>query len=172
MPFGLTNAPATGQQFINDILREYLNVFVVVYLDDILICSQKEEDHVEHVTKVLQKLQEASLFVNRKKCDFHTTSTIYLGFIVTPKDISMDPQKVKAISDWKPPKTVHDVQIFLGFANFYGRFIDKYTIKCRLMYELLRKDVSFKWTEEHQHTFENLTETFSTAPIRRQYDPS
>ncbi len=172
MPFGLTNAPATGQQFINDILREYLDVFVVVYLDDILIYSQKEEDHVEHVTKVLQKLQEAGLFVNGQKCDFHTTSTTYLGFIVTPEGISMDPQKVQAISDWEPPKNVHDVQVFLGFANFYRRFIDKYAIKCRPMYDLLKKDVPFNWTNEHQRIFEELKEAFSTAPILRHYDPS
>jgi hypothetical protein len=165
MPFGLTNAPATGQQFINDILREYLDVFVVVYLDDILIYSQKEEDHVEHVTKVLQNLQEADLFVNRQKCDFHTTSITYLGFIVTPEGISKDPQKVQAISDWEPPKNVHDVQVFLGFANFFRRFIYNYAIKCRPMYDLLKKDVPFNWTDDHQQIFENLKDAFSTAPI-------
>jgi hypothetical protein len=147
-------------------------VFAVVYLDNILIYSQKEEDHVEHVTKVLQKLQEAGLFVNGQKSDFHTTSTTYLGFIVTPEGISMDPQKVQAISDWEPPKNVHDVQIFLGFANFYRRFIDKYATKCRPKYDLLKKDVSFKWTKEQQQILENLKEAFTTAPILRHYNPS
>jgi hypothetical protein len=142
-------------------------VFVAVYLDDILIYSQKGEDHVEHVTKVLQKLQEAGLFVNGQKCDFHTTSTTYLGFIVTPKGISMDLQEVPAISDWDPSQCVNNVQVFLKFANFYRRFIDRYAIKCLPMYDLLKKDVPFRWTTEHQQIFEDLKEAFSTATILR-----
>ena len=172
MPFGLTNAPATCQQFVNDVLREFLDVFVVVYLDDILIYSKKKEDHVHHVRQVLEKLSGAGLFVKGEKCEFHTKSTTFLGFIVTSEGITMDPSKVQAISEWEPPESVHDVQVFLGFANFYRRFIDKYALKCRPLYDLLKKDIPFKWTQEHQRIFDDLKKAFSTAPILRHHDPS
>jgi hypothetical protein len=100
------------------------------------------------------------------------TSTTYLGFIVTPEDISMTPQKAQAIWAREPSESVYDVQVFLGFANFYRRFIDKYAIKCCPMYDLLKKNVPFKRPQEHQQSFEDLKEVFSTATILRHYDPA
>ena len=123
MPFGLTNAPATFQHFINDTLREFLDVFCTAYLDDILIYSDTLEEHKIHVRKVLEALQAAGILLQAEKCEFLTQQTTYIGLIVSPEGISMDPKKMKAVKEWGTPKTVKDVQAFLGFANIYRHFI-------------------------------------------------
>lgn len=171
MPFGLTNAPATCQQFVNDTLREYLDVFCCVYLDDILIYSDDLEKHTKHVKMILNKLQEAGLYVKGEKCEFHTTSTTFLGFIISPTGISMDPAKVKAVQEWETPQSVHDVQCFLGFANFYRRFINGYARICNPLFNLLRKDTVWSWTPECEKAFAFLRESFCSAPILRHYKP-
>jgi hypothetical protein len=172
MPFGLTNAPASCQQFVNDTLREYLDIFCAVYIDDILIYSKTKKEHTEHVRKVLAKLEEAGLYVKGEKCEFSVSSTSFLGFIVSADGISMDPAKIQAIREWEAPKSVRDVQCFLGFANFYRRFIHKYSQKCELLYSLTRKDNAFSWTPEHTRIFEALKEAFCTAPILRHFNPA
>ena len=172
MPFGLTNAPATCQQFVNDTLREFLDVFCVVYLDDILIYSKTREEHIEQVKKVLRKLEEAGLCVKGEKCDFIVSETNFLGFIVGQDGVKMDPAKVQAVLDWEAPKNVHDVQCFLGFANFYRRFIKDYSRKCRLLFDLLRKDKPFLWTLDHQAAFDHLKQAFTSAPVLRHFDPT
>ena len=172
MPFGLTNAPATGQQFINDTLREYLDVFCSAYIDDILIYSETKEDHTRHVRAVLQKLAEAGLFASPGKCEFSVSQTSFLGFIVGADGISMDPAKLDAIHKWESPTCVRDVQCFLGFANFYRRFIHRYSYKCRMLYDLLRKGTKFSWTPACEKAFLDLKEAFTTAPILRHFDPS
>lgn len=118
MPFGLTNSPPTFQHFINDCVREYLNIFCTAYLDDILIYSDTLEEHQEHVEKVLEALQRNRVLLKPEKCEFHTQSTTYLRLIIEPKGIRMDPKEVDAVQNCTPPKTVKDVQAFLGFANF------------------------------------------------------
>src|ERR1700761_2356807 len=100
MPFGLTNAPAVFQHFMNDLFHDMVDVFVVVYLDDILIYSNSEQEHQEHVKKVLQRLEENDLHAKPQKCSFHTDSVEYLGVIITPEGVSMDPSKVQVIKDW------------------------------------------------------------------------
>jgi hypothetical protein len=172
MPFGLTNAPATCQQFVNDTLKEFLDVFCAVYIDDILIYSKSKKEHVEHVRKVLQKLQEAGLYVKAQKCKFCVSQTTFLGFVISKDGVSMDPAKVKAIHEWKPPTCIRDVECFLGFANFYRRFIHRYSQKCRLLYDLLRKDTPFAWTAAHSQVFDELEEAFCSAPILRHFDPA
>jgi hypothetical protein len=119
MPFGLSNAPSVFQAWINDVIRDMLDDFASAYLDDILIFSDNEEDHVRHVTEVLQRLEAAGLRIDINKCEFHVQETRYLGLIITPDGIKMDPTKVQAIRDWEVPNSVNDVQVFLGFANFY-----------------------------------------------------
>jgi hypothetical protein len=131
MPFGLTNAHATFQQYINDVLREFLDLFVVCYLDDIIIYSQDPLEHTAHVRMVLQKLQEVRLFINGGKCAFNQQKTNSLGFIVGNDEISMDPAKVEAVQKWKSPKTVRNLQQFLGFTNFYQWFIKDYSQLCK-----------------------------------------
>ena len=123
MPFGLCNAPATFQAFLNDVLRECLDTVVVIYLDDILIYSQDKETHTADVRRVLKLLSDAQLQVNLEKCEFGVDKVEFLGYIISPEGISMDPAKVAVITSWAAPTCVREIQVFLGFANFYRRFI-------------------------------------------------
>ncbi|KAJ1602089.1 hypothetical protein NDA14_001508 [Ustilago hordei] len=119
MPFGLANALAHFQSFINDIFRDIIGVYVVVYLDDFLIFSDTEEVHVKHVTEVLTRLRSNRLFAKLSKCEFHTKTVEFLGYIIKPTGIEMDPEKVRTVKEWPMPESIHDIQRFLGFANFY-----------------------------------------------------
>jgi hypothetical protein len=119
LPFGLTNGPATYQRYMNDVLFDYLDDFCTAYLDDILIYSENELEHEEHVKKVLRRLQDAGLQVDLKKCEFGVKRTKYLGFIITTDGIEVDPDKVAAVVNWKAPQNVRGIQSFLGFCNFY-----------------------------------------------------
>jgi hypothetical protein len=171
MPFGLTNAPASFQSYANDCLREFLDIFCIVYLDDVLVYSQTLEEHIAHVKRVLSRLREYGLTCKLSKCEFHSTSTSFLGFIVSPDGISMEPDRVVAIMEWPVPTSVHDVQIFLGFANFYRRFIRGYSAITAPITSLLRKNQRFEWSSQAQEAFEELKRRFTSAPILRHFDP-
>ena len=124
MPFGLSNAPATFQGYVNKILAEKLDIFVIVYLDDILIYTEDTGlPHVEAVHWVLDQLRQYSLFANLKKCRFHQDEVCFLGYVVSSKRISMEAEQIEVVKEWPEPKSVRDIQVFLGFANFYCRFI-------------------------------------------------
>ena len=170
LPFGLTNGPATFQRYINDVLMEYLDLFCSAYLDDILIYSQNLKEHKQHVKMVLQKLREAGLQIDLKKCNFHVTETQYLGLIVTTEGIRMDPEKVRAIIEWEQPKSTHDVHSFLGFCNFYRRFIEGYADIAKPLNELLRKGVVFHWPDQCRQAFQALKDQVSTEPLLRHFD--
>lgn len=172
MPFGLTGAPATFQAAINEVLRPYLDVFVVVYMDDILIFSDDQEKHDEHVKMVLKLLQDHNFYVKAEKCEFDTDRVEFLGFIIDATGVSMDPAKVSAIMDWPVPKSVHDIQVFNGFANFYRRFIPNYSKLAAPMYRLLRKGVKFEWTPDCQAGFDDLKRAFTTEPILAHFVPT
>ena len=127
MPMGLTNAPATFQAFMNHIFRDMTDIFVVIYLDDILIFSNSLEDHWIHVRRALEWLQEYDLHSKPEKCLFHTQKIEFLGFMVIPDGISMDSAKTDTVSIWLTPTNLKAVQAFLGFANFYCRFIEGFS---------------------------------------------
>ena len=129
MPFGLTNAPAAFQSYINQALRGLVDDFCIVYLDDILIFSKIEEEHAEHLRLVCDRLRTAELYAKPSKCQFFQKEMEFLGFIVDEQGVRMDPDRVRTISEWKehPPGTYRDVQVFLGFCNFYRRFIQGYS---------------------------------------------
>ena len=176
MPFGLCNAPSTFQAFINDVLREYLDVFCSAYLDDILIYSNSQEEHTEHAQKVLEKLKQAGLYLDINKCQFHVQEVKYLGLMITTEGLKMDPQKVETITQWKPARCVKDVQAFLGFANFYRRFIRGYSKIAAPLSALTRKDrkaFMFPWAPDgpEQRAFEELKKAFVSAPILAHFDP-
>uniref|UniRef100_A0A674PMU1 Gypsy retrotransposon integrase-like protein 1 n=1 Tax=Takifugu rubripes TaxID=31033 RepID=A0A674PMU1_TAKRU len=172
MPFGLTNAPAVFQALINDVLRDMLNKFIFVYLDDILIFSESEEEHVQHVRLVLQRLLENRLFVKAEKCDFHTTSISFLGFVVARGQLSPDPAKVRAVMEWPTPSSRRQLQQFLGFANFYRRFIRDYSKVAAPLTRLTSTLLSFRWTPEAETAFNRLKVLFSSSPILTHPDPS
>lgn len=171
MPFGLTNAPASFQNLINDVLHDYLDLFVIVYLDDILIFSKTHEEHVHHVKQVLQRLRDHSLWAKAEKCEFFKHSVDFLGYIVSDKGISMDPKKVDTITSWPIPRTIRDIQSFLGFANFYRRFIKNYSKVTSPLTNLLRKDTKFEWSTQANSAFEYLKTAFTTAPILQHFQP-
>lgn len=172
MPFGLTNAPASMQRLMNEALHEYLDVFAIVYLDDVLIYSTGREEHIKHVQLVLEKLKKYSLLVKPEKCEFHKDQVEFLGYIIGTHGIKMDSTKVQAVLDWPTPTTVKEVQAFLGFANFYRRFIQNYSKEAKPLIDLTRKDLTFKWTEETERAFTKLKTKFTEAPILVTFDPS
>lgn len=169
MPFGLTNAPAAFQHLMNDVFREFLDNFVVCYLDDILIYSKNVEEHEIHVRQVLQKLRDAGLYAKMEKCVFHTTQVDFLGYIISNDGLMMDSKKVQTIMDWKIPKTVRDVQCFLGFANYYRIFIKDFSRVAAPLTRLTSKD-KFQWNQEAEAAFEALKTSFVSAPVLYRVD--
>jgi hypothetical protein len=156
MPFGLTNAPSAFQRFMNDIFSDLLDVNVVVYLDDILIYSDNMADHKKHVREVLRRLRENDLFCKPEKCEFHASQIEYLGYVIGQDGISMDKKKVQAILDWPIPKSVKQVQSFLGFANFYRRFVYAYSNITIPLTRLTKKSSPWNWDTRCQNAFETL----------------
>jgi hypothetical protein len=171
MPFGLANAPSTFQHYVNDVLRPYLDVFCTAYIDDILIYSESLHEHRQHVKQVLGALEEAGLQLDVDKCEFHQEQVTYLGYVISTKGISMDPNKVKDILNWESPRNVKDVRAFLGFANFYRRFINDFSYIASPLVALTKKDARFKFDGTCQKAFETLKQAFTTAPILRHFDP-
>jgi hypothetical protein len=171
MPFGLANAPSTFQHFVNDVLRPYLDIFCTAYLDDILIYSENLHEHREHVRSVLNALKEAGLQLDIDKCEFHKTEVVYLGYVIGTDGVQMDPKKVQTIVDWEYPTNVKDVRAFLGFANFYRRFINDFSGLTTPLIALTKKDAKFAFDDPCQKAFDDLKRAFTTAPILQHFDP-
>lgn len=178
MPFGLANAPATFQSYINKALAEYVDVICIVYMDDILIYSDDRETHVRDVCAVLARLKAFDLYCNLKKCKFFVNEVDFLGFIVGTQGIRMDPARVETIQRWPVPTEYTHIQIFLGFCNFYRRFIEAYSRISAPLNALLKgskngkKEGPFEWPDDAAHAFTMLRDAFLKAPILRHFDPS
>ncbi|CAJ0965986.1 unnamed protein product [Ranitomeya imitator] len=173
MPFGLSNAPSVFQSFMHDIFREYLDKFLIVYLDDILVFSDDWESHVKQVRMVFQVLRANSLFVKGSKCLFGVQKVSFLGFIFSPSTIEMDPVKVQAIYDWTQPTSVKSLQKFLGFANFYRRFISNFSSVAKPLTDLTKKGADVvNWSSATVEAFQELKRRFSSAPVLCQPDVS
>ena len=170
MPFGLTNAPAVFQALVNDVLRDMLNRFVFVYLDDILIFSRTLSEHTRHVQLVLRRLLENSLYVKAEKCEFHVPSISFLGYIVTEGNIQMDPAKITAVTSWPVPENRKKLQQFLGFANFYRKFIRNYSTVAAPLTALTSIKHPFAWSPEANKAFNALKARFTSAPILQMPD--
>jgi len=171
MPFRLTNAPASFQRWINEILSEYLDIFCVTYLDDILIFSQNLKDHRRHVRTILRRVEETGLTLKASKCEFHTTETEYLGYVISPKELRMDEEKIRTIKEWKEPTNVKGIQSFLGFANFYRRFIRDYSKITTPLSSLTRKEKEWEWGDKQQGAFDTLKTAMITEPILQHFNP-
>ncbi|MBW0579344.1 hypothetical protein O181_119059, partial [Austropuccinia psidii MF-1] len=172
MPFRLTNAPASFQNLVNDIFQNILDVYVVVYLGCIMVLSKSEEEHVTHVSTVLSRLRANNLFAKDSKCLFHVSSIEYLGYVVPSEGLKMDQAKFQHILNWPPPRNLKALQSFLGFTNFYGRFIKNYSKKISSLTNFLKKDSCFPLNEEVLNQFHQLKEAFTTAPILSHFNPS
>src|SRR5258708_5474390 len=174
MPFGLTNAPAAFQGFIQWVLWEHLGIFCMVYLDDILIFSHSQEEHNGHVRKVLHALREHGLLTSVDECEFDQEALEYLGFIIGKEGIVMHPKKLEMIKSWPMPKSVKEVQSFLGFANFYRCFISHYSKIATPLIEVTKKDnpVPFPLTGHALDSFLELKKAFTSTPLLVHHNPS
>ncbi|CDO74260.1 hypothetical protein BN946_scf184642.g5 [Trametes cinnabarina] len=173
MFFGLCNAPATFQAMMNDIFRDFLaEGWMIIYMDDILLFSDNLDDMHKHTTQVLQRLQENDLYLKGEKCEFDKQEVEFLGAIIRPGEIAMDPIKLEGLKEWQTPTTVKQVQSFLGFANFYRRFIRGYADIAKPLNNLTQKDTPWEWTKECNDAFTTLKQRFMEAPILVTPDPT
>lgn len=170
IPFGLSNAPSAFQYFMNDIFDGMLQKNVIVYLDDILIHTRADENHDEAVKEVLQRLRDHHLVANPKKCSFGVSEIDFLGHTISTEGIKMDPSKIKSIREWKSPICIKDAQSFIGFANFYRRFIKDFSKIVKPITSLFKKGTPFIWSRECEEMFERLKAQFCSLPILHHYD--
>ncbi|XP_019096481.1 PREDICTED: uncharacterized protein LOC109130861 [Camelina sativa] len=153
MPFGLTNAPATFMRLMNEVFHEYLDRFVIIFIDDILIYSRSAEEHAEHLRKVLERLREKRLFAKFSKCKFWQREIGLLGHRVSEQGMSADPEKIAAIQDWPKPTSVSEVRSFLGLAGYYRKFVKGFSSIAKPLTRLTGKGVPFIWNEEVEEAF-------------------
>jgi hypothetical protein len=172
MSFGRTNAPAYFMYLMNSVFMTELNKFVVVFIDDILIYSKSEKEHVKHLRVVLQRLRDHKLYAKFSKCGFWLKSVKFLGHTISHDGISVDPSKVQEVMDSKPPKSVHQIRSFLGLAGYYNRFIPDFYRIAKPMTELLKKGVKFAWSEACEKAFHTLRQHLTSAPVLVQTDNS
>ncbi|BBG94135.1 transposable element gene [Prunus dulcis] len=165
MPFGLTNAPAAFMDLMNRVFRPYLDHFVIVFIDDILVYSQTLEGHKKHLRLVLRTLRRKQLYAKFSKCQFWLDRVIFLGHVISAEGIYVDPQKVEAIVNWVQPTSVTEIRSFLGLAGYYRRFVEGFASIAAPLTRLTRKDVAFEWTEECEQSFQELKKRLTTAPV-------
>lgn len=165
MSFGLTNAPAYFMNMMNKVFMEFLDKFVVVFIDDILIYSKDEEEHEEHLRMILDKLREHRLYAKFSKSEFWLSQVAFLGHIVSAGGIAVDPAKVEAVMDWKQPRSVTEVRSFLGLAGYYRRFIEGFSRLAKPMTQLLKKEKKFDWSSSCEESFQELKKRLVSAPV-------
>jgi hypothetical protein len=165
MSFGLTNAPAYFLYLMNKVFMEYLDKFVVVFINDILIFSKTEEEHEKHLRMVLEKLRSNQLYVKFSKCEFWLTEVTFLRHVISAGGVSVDPSKVKDVLNRVPPTNASEIQSFLGLAAYYSRFIKDFSKIAKPMTRLLEKNKDFDWTKECQAIFEELKKRLTSAPV-------
>ena len=165
MPFGLTNAPATFQRLMDAVLAGLQWKSCLVYLDDVIIVGRTFEEHLNHLGEVFNRLRQAGLKLKVTKCSLFQEKVCYLGHIVSSEGVSTDPSKTKKVADWPVPTTPKEVQQFLGFANYYRRFVKDFATIARPLHRLTEKNNSFQWTPECQLSFEQLRNQLVSAPI-------
>ncbi|KAI2645588.1 Transposon Tf2-9 polyprotein [Labeo rohita] len=170
--FGLSNAPAIFQALVNNVLRDMVDQFIYVYLDDILIFSRSLQEHVQHVRQVLQRLLENGLYVKAEKCVFHAQSVPFLGYIVSAEGVRMDSNKVQAVVNWPTPDSCKALQRFLGFVNFYRWFIRNFSQLAAPLTALTSTKTPFRWSSTADTAFAKLKGCFVSAPILVAPDPS
>ena len=166
MPFGLTNAPAVFMDLMHRCFQQYLDKFVVVFIDDILIYSPNREVHEEHLRIVLSILRENQLYAKLSKCDFWLKEVAFLGHVINDKGVMVDPQKIEAVANWKQPQNVKEVRSFLGLAGYYRRFVEGFSKIALPMTNLLRKvHKKFIWDEKCEASFQKLKKLLTSAPV-------
>ena len=165
MPFGLTNAPVTFMNLMHKVFQPYLDQFVVVFVDDILIYSQSEEEHEDHLRIVLQVLRDRQLYAKFSKYEFWLTEVKFLGHIVSVSGVSVDPEKVEAVMSWERPKSVFEIHSFLGLVGYDKRFIEDFSRLAVSMTRLTQKEVKYEWNDPCERAFQELKKRLTSTPI-------
>ncbi len=171
MPFGLSNSQSAFQAFMNDVFRDMLNQWVIVYIDDILIYSETYEEHVRQVRAVLKRLLQHQLYAKAEKCEFHQETISFLGYVISSGGVVMDEQKVRAVVNWPQPTTLKELQHFLGFANFYRWFICNFSTIAAPVTPMFKAGTHrLTWYSAAITAFRSLRERFTIAPILHHPD--
>ncbi|GJV52909.1 putative reverse transcriptase domain-containing protein [Tanacetum coccineum] len=165
MPFGLTNAPAIFMDLMNRVCRPYLDKFVIVFIDDILIYSKTQEEHVEHLRLVLELLKKEKLYAKFSECEFWLREVLFLGHVINGNGIHVDPSKIEAVKNWKAPRTLTEVRSFLGLAGYYRRFIKNFSKIAKSLTILTQKSKTFDWGKEHELAFQTLKDKLCNALV-------
>jgi hypothetical protein len=165
LSFGLTNAATYIMYMMNKVFMEYLDKFIMVFINDILVYSRSEEEHEGHIHLVLQKLQDHKLYAKLSKCEFWLKQVAFLGHVISKRGIFVDPSKVQDVLSWKAPTSVGDIRSFLGLAGYYRRFIEGFLKISKPMVELLEKDKQFEWTSAYEASFQELKKRLTTALV-------
>ncbi|KAA0065613.1 pol protein [Cucumis melo var. makuwa] len=168
MSFGLMNAPAVFMDLMNKVFREFLNTFLIVFIDDILIYSKTEAEHEEHLRMVLETLRANKLYAKFSKCEFWLKQVSFLGHVVSKAGVSVDPTKIEAVTSWPQPSTVSEVRSFLGLAGYYRRFVENFSLIATPLTQLTRKGAPFAWSKACEDSFQNLKQKLVTVPILTQ----
>ena len=165
MAFGLTNAPAAFMDLMNRVFKKYLDKFVIVFIDDILIYSKTAEEHAEHLRTALEILRKEKLYAKFSKCEFWLQEVQFLGHIVSREGIKVDPAKIEAIMNWERPKTPTEIRSFLGLAGYYRRFVQDFSRIATPLTKLTRKNEKFIWNEKCEESFQELKKRLVSAPV-------
>ena len=165
MPFGVTNAPTVFMDYMNQIFRPYLDRFVVVFIDDILIYSKNKEEYADNLKVVLAVLREHQLYGKPSKCEFWLEEVQFLRYVISAQGIAVDPSKIDTVLKWERPRTVTEVRSFLGLAGYYRRFVEGFSKMVSPLTQLTRKDQPFSWTEKCEECFEEMKKRLTTAPV-------
>jgi hypothetical protein len=170
MPFGLINNPSYFMYLMNKVFMEYLEKFMVVFIEDNLIFSMNEEEHDQDLHMVLQKLRENQLYTKLNKCEFWLKEVSFLGHIIYEGGVYVDPSKIKDVLSWNTSQNVSNIISFLGLAEYYRRFIEGFSKTSKPMTELLAKAKTFEWTPGHEASFQELKKKLTTAPVLTMAD--
>ena len=165
MSFGLTNAPAAFMDLMNRVFKPYLDLFVIVFIDDILIYSRSEAEHAEHLRIVLQILKDRKLYAKFSKCEFWLKSVAFLGHVISGEGVQVDSQKIEAVKNWPRPTSVSDIRSFLGLAGYYRRFVEGFSSISAPLTKLMKKEVKFQWSDACERSFEELKTRLTSAPV-------
>ncbi|GBG71816.1 hypothetical protein CBR_g9226 [Chara braunii] len=172
MPFGLTNAPPTFQRCMKDLFRPWLDIFVIVYLEDILVFSKTLQEHQGYLRQVLEKLREANFKINAKKCDWAKTQVLYLGHVLDGDGVKPEHCKIAAIRDWPTPRTLTELRSFVGLANYYRKFVRNFSTIAAPLRRLLRKETIWKWDKDCTSAMKKLKQALIEYPVLKVADPS
>uniref|UniRef100_A0A0V0GQG3 Putative ovule protein n=1 Tax=Solanum chacoense TaxID=4108 RepID=A0A0V0GQG3_SOLCH len=156
MSFGLTNAPAAFMDLRNRVFKQYLDMFVIIFIDDILIYSRSEKEHAKHLRIALQTLRDHKLYAKFSKCEFWLKSVAFLGHVVSGEGIRVDNQKIEAVKNWPRPTSPTEIRSFLGLAGYYRRFVEGFSSIAVPLTRLTQKKVKFQWSDECEKSFQDL----------------